>query len=89
MSRTAIEQLEIRNSAILLKQRLEASKDSIAREFLNGSLGEAIDKAINGSFETLNEVPSFELISRGILQCAEDEYMNFYSWVMFGKPAFV
>lgn len=89
MSRAVIEEIEIRNSAIRLKQRLETSHDAIAREFLNGGLGEAIDKAINNNFEALNEVPGFEIFSRGVLLCADDEYMNFYSWVMFGKPAFV
>lgn len=88
MCRSEIEINEIRNSAIRLREKLELIQSVTAREFLEGDLGKVIGFAVQSNLEMISEIPGFELFAHGIFPEAEDEYMNFYSWFSYGKPAY-
>lgn len=80
----------IKNSALKLKLALSNSTDPMAAEFLNGELGEAIEKILTSDAVSLaNNVPHFEKMTRGYLPDVEEEYFDFYSLAKYGKPAHV
>ena len=83
-------QLEmLKESAVALLIALKNSNDPIAKEFLNGSLGEIINKAIDETLlSPISNVPHFEKMTRDYLPEVETEYFNFYSLALYGKPAF-
>ena len=84
------EQLDmLRRSAEELLLALKRSNNPISLELLDGSLGEIIAQVLSDVVvEPYVEIPHFEKMARGYFPEVEKYYFNFYSWALFGKPAF-
>lgn len=79
----------VKHSARTLKAALENSKDPLAHEFLNGELGEILDRVLTKEIDSaFEDIPYFELMTRDCLPDIEDLYFDFYSLAKYGKPAF-
>ena len=79
----------LKQSAEKLRLSLSNSKDPIAIEFLNGELGNIIDKVFNeDTVAPFDDIPHFEKMTRDYLPESEEEYFDFYSLAKYGKPAY-
>lgn len=79
----------LKQSAAKLRLSLSNSKDPIAIEFLNGELGNVIDKVINENIVVpFDDIPHFAKMTRDYLPESEEEYFDFYSLAKYGKPAY-
>jgi hypothetical protein len=79
----------LKQSAEKLRLSLSNSRDPIAIEFLNGELGNIIDKVLNEDVVLpFDDIPHFAKMTRDYLPEAEEEYFDFYSLARYGKPAY-
>lgn len=79
----------LKQSAEKLRFSLINSKDPIAIEFLNGELGNIIEKVLSEDvIVPFHDIPHFAKMTRDYLPESEEEYFNFYSLAKYGKSAY-
>lgn len=79
----------LKRSAERLRLSLSESTDPVAKDFLNGELGNVINQILNQDvIAPFKEVPHFEKMTRDYLPDSEEEYFDFYSLAKYGKPAY-
>jgi hypothetical protein len=79
----------LKNSAEELRSALCNSKDPLAAEFLDGELGNMLDKVLNNDeIFPFEDVPHFELMTRDCLPDVAEIYFDFYSLAKYGRPAY-
>lgn len=79
----------LKNTARKLLLCLGNSEKPMANSFLEGELGEILNKVINeDNVHPFTDIPYFELMTRDYFPEIETEYFNFYSVACFGELAY-